>query len=190
MAQISISCKRTHLGYFNTEYEAACRYDKKASELNRPMNFPANKQSGAEQAKKTESAVIVGPNAGFTKGPYRKRVPVDSSLNEVEMSRGIVDGVKQRKKKAIEVQPSETEETSGHTPFFNPEMIMQMFIQQQSLLRASEDQGLPENHTHRDSNVAGMLMELAHRDSGYDFAGESRGQEISSRADYRAIVRM
>jgi hypothetical protein len=35
VAQISIDSKRTHLGYFATEHEAAERYDKKALELGR-----------------------------------------------------------------------------------------------------------------------------------------------------------
>ena len=35
VAQISINCKRTHLGYFSTEHDAAVRYDQKALELGR-----------------------------------------------------------------------------------------------------------------------------------------------------------
>jgi hypothetical protein len=76
VAQISIACKRTHLGYFATEYEAALRYDVKAQELGRPLNFPSNSDNGsAEQATKV-NAVIVGPSVDFTKGPYKKQKKV------------------------------------------------------------------------------------------------------------------
>ena len=40
MAQISINSARTHLGYFVTEEEAARRYDRRAKEFGRPLNFP------------------------------------------------------------------------------------------------------------------------------------------------------
>eukprot|EP00613_Pedinella_sp_CCMP2098_P027268 CAMPEP_0171716296 /NCGR_PEP_ID=MMETSP0991-20121206/19377_1 /TAXON_ID=483369 /ORGANISM="non described non described, Strain CCMP2098" /LENGTH=385 /DNA_ID=CAMNT_0012307343 /DNA_START=49 /DNA_END=1206 /DNA_ORIENTATION=+ len=76
VAQISIACKRTHLGYFATEYEAALRYDVKAQELGRPLNFPSNSEQGnAEQATKV-NALIVGPSIDFTKGPYKKQKKV------------------------------------------------------------------------------------------------------------------
>jgi hypothetical protein len=83
VAQISINCKRTHLGYFNTELDAAFEYDKKALELHRPLNFPV--ENASKQASKADNAVIVGPDAGFTKGPYkkRKRIPEeDEPMNE------------------------------------------------------------------------------------------------------------
>eukprot|EP00613_Pedinella_sp_CCMP2098_P015250 CAMPEP_0171765618 /NCGR_PEP_ID=MMETSP0991-20121206/50740_1 /TAXON_ID=483369 /ORGANISM="non described non described, Strain CCMP2098" /LENGTH=312 /DNA_ID=CAMNT_0012370069 /DNA_START=49 /DNA_END=988 /DNA_ORIENTATION=+ len=78
VAQISIACKRTHLGYFATEYEAALRYDVKAQELGRPLNFPSNSEQGnAEQATKV-NALIVGPSIDFTKGPYKKQKKDDA----------------------------------------------------------------------------------------------------------------
>ena len=39
VAQISIGCRRMHLGYFNTEFDAALAYDQQAESLNRPLNF-------------------------------------------------------------------------------------------------------------------------------------------------------
>ncbi len=182
VAQISISCKRTHLGYFNTEYEAAVRYDKKARELSRPLNFPSTQENGAEQAKKSDSAVIVGPNAGFTKGPYRKRAPTTSETTSTESLNDIAEGGKQRKKRVV-VETRTEPESAAHTPYFNPEMIMQMFIQQQSMLRATEDQAVSENQPTRDTNVADMLMQLASRDYGYDGRGHSTSES-------RTVVRM
>ncbi len=46
-AYISISSKRTHLGYFKTEQEAAFRYDEAARALYRPTNFPFVKPSSS-----------------------------------------------------------------------------------------------------------------------------------------------
>lgn len=39
VAQISIGCRRTHLGYFDTQFDAACKYDERAELLSRPVNF-------------------------------------------------------------------------------------------------------------------------------------------------------
>ena len=39
-AQITIDGKSKHLGYFDDEKEAACKYDEQAALLNRPVNFP------------------------------------------------------------------------------------------------------------------------------------------------------
>ena len=49
-AQIMIGGKRKHLGYFDDEKEAACKYDEQAALLNKPVNFPQHE--GQEQAVK------------------------------------------------------------------------------------------------------------------------------------------
>jgi hypothetical protein len=92
VAQISIACKRTHLGYFATEYEAALRYDVKAQELGRPLNFPSNSEQGtAEQATKV-NALIVGPSIDFTKGPYKKQKKVRADPSNHQLPWGIGNG--------------------------------------------------------------------------------------------------
>lgn len=78
VAQISIACKRTHLGYFSTEIEAARQYDEKAEELGRPTNFPSERAYGSDAANLSPihnkpNALIVGAIEGYTKGPYKKR---------------------------------------------------------------------------------------------------------------------
>ena len=42
--------RRRHLGYFQDEKEAACKYDEQAALLNRSVNFPQHE--GQEQAVK------------------------------------------------------------------------------------------------------------------------------------------
>ena len=49
-AQITIDGKFKHLGYFDDEKEAACKYDEQAALLNKPVNFPQHE--GQEQAVK------------------------------------------------------------------------------------------------------------------------------------------
>ena len=39
-AAIRIVGKKKHLGYFDDEKEAACKYDEQAALLNKPVNFP------------------------------------------------------------------------------------------------------------------------------------------------------
>ena len=48
--QIRIDGKHKHLGYFDDEKEAACKYDEQAALLNKPVNFPQHE--GQEQAVK------------------------------------------------------------------------------------------------------------------------------------------
>jgi hypothetical protein len=186
VAQISIACKRTHLGYFNSEHEAARKYDEKANELHRPLNFPNGESAHPERATKSESAVIVGPNTGFTKGPYRKRV--SSKLED-----GEVEKPKLRKKKTSEQSNISEYEEIGPTGYLNPELIMQMFIEQQSMLRASDERSENSTLLSKDSRVAGILMDLAHRDiSNIDssLAAESPGIPFDFMEQHRRIVRM
>ncbi len=49
-ATIRIDGKQKHLGYFDDEKEAACKYDEQAALLNKPVNFPQHE--GQEQAAK------------------------------------------------------------------------------------------------------------------------------------------
>ena len=49
-AQIKIDGKLKHLGRFDDEKEAACKYDEQAALLNKPVNFPQHE--GQEQAVK------------------------------------------------------------------------------------------------------------------------------------------
>jgi hypothetical protein len=53
-AKIQIDGKDKHLGYFNDEKEAACKYDEQAALLNKPVNFPQHE--GQEQAVKPAPA--------------------------------------------------------------------------------------------------------------------------------------
>jgi hypothetical protein len=62
------------VGYFATEFEAAQRYDVRASELKRPINVYDEEHS----AKK--DCIVVGPSAGYTKGPYLKKGPSKKAL--------------------------------------------------------------------------------------------------------------
>ena len=48
--QIRIDGNYKHLGYFDDEKEAACKYDEQAALLNKPVNFPQHE--GQEQAVK------------------------------------------------------------------------------------------------------------------------------------------
>jgi hypothetical protein len=96
VAQISINSKRTHLGYFRTEIEAAKVYDVEALRLCRPTNTYSDNTITDENADDTphvspkmlkQNCIVVGPNAGYTKGPYkskkqRTRSPARSSCNK------------------------------------------------------------------------------------------------------------
>ena len=55
VAQISINCKRTHLGYFDSQEAAARKYDERAQELGRQRNFNDDEDGGAK---------LTGYNAG------------------------------------------------------------------------------------------------------------------------------
>jgi hypothetical protein len=86
VAQISIACKRTHLGYFLTELDAALKYDEKAEELGRPTNFPTSgSHGGRAQAEdftkvpKKSNVLVVGATEGYTKGPYKKRQKAETT---------------------------------------------------------------------------------------------------------------
>ena len=86
VAQISIACKRTHLGYFSTELEAARKYDEKAQELGRPTNFPKGALHGEAPSETSPvrhkpNALIVGATEGYTKGPYKKRQKTATSTS-------------------------------------------------------------------------------------------------------------
>ena len=50
VAKIRIDGKHKHLGYFDNEKEAACKYDEQAALLDKPVNFPQHE--GQEQAVK------------------------------------------------------------------------------------------------------------------------------------------
>ena len=50
IVQIMIDGKLKHLGSFDDEKEAACKYDEQAALLNKPVNFPQHE--GQEQAAK------------------------------------------------------------------------------------------------------------------------------------------
>lgn len=69
VAQISIGCRRMHLGYFNTEFDAALAYDQQAESLNRPLNF---KVGSKEYGLKVRAEYSQVPR------PYTTSIPASS----------------------------------------------------------------------------------------------------------------
>jgi len=75
-ANIKTDGKSKHLGYFDDEKEAACKYDEQAALLNKPVNFPQHE--GQEQAAKK------APKGNGPKGKSRAKSFKDSDEEQEE----------------------------------------------------------------------------------------------------------
>ena len=112
-ATIRIDGKDKHLGYFNDEKEAACKYDEQAALLNKPVNFPQHE--GQEQAVKrapkrkdlskvpdvTRRSKFVGVSWCKVKKQWEAQIKIDGKKNPPDIltkfgERAMLDKVSER----------------------------------------------------------------------------------------------
>ena len=72
---MSIDSVRTHLGYFDTQEEAARRYDLSAKEFDRPLNFPTEEAAAVAVAAATGRPTEVTRKESAESTSKRKKRP-------------------------------------------------------------------------------------------------------------------
>ena len=72
---MSIDSVRTHLGYFDTQEEAARRYDLRAKEFDRPQNFPTEEAAAVAVAAATGRPIEVTSKESAESTSKRKKRP-------------------------------------------------------------------------------------------------------------------